>query len=44
MDYLCFFVSCVSHLLLRLFIAALWLPAGEGLSGFSLQKNFQGSL
>ena len=32
MDLLCFFLSCVCYAFVRLFICALWSPAGKGLT------------
>ena len=40
MDHLCFFVSCVTDMLSRLFIAALWSPAGKGLTSWLLLGMF----
>ena len=34
MDPFCYLVLCLSVLLNRLFLAALWLPAGKGLSSW----------
>ena len=39
MNHLCFSASCVSHAL-RLFIAALWSPAGKGLTSWLLLVMF----
>ena len=34
MDLLCFFLSCVCYVCVRLFICALWSPAGKGLTSW----------
>ena len=34
MDHLCFSVLCLSCLCVRLFICALWSPAGKGLTSW----------
>ena len=34
MDILCFFILCVLCLFVRLFICALWSPAGKGLTSW----------
>ena len=40
MDYLCFFLCLVFLMLSRLFIAALWSPAGKGLTSWLLLVVF----
>ena len=34
MDHLCFYVLCLLYLCVRLFICALWSPAGKGLTSW----------